>query len=35
MYIYYYFQNKDLIILESGVRIPQWDVGAGLLDETL
>jgi hypothetical protein len=26
---------KDLMILESGVRIPLWDVGAGLSDETV
>jgi hypothetical protein len=26
---------KDLMILESGVRIPLWDVGVGLSDETV
>jgi hypothetical protein len=26
---------KDLMVLESGVRIPLWDVGAGLSDETV
>jgi hypothetical protein len=26
---------QDLMILESGVRIPLWDVGAGLSDETV
>jgi hypothetical protein len=27
-------RRKDLVILVSPVRIPQWDVGAGPSDET-
>jgi hypothetical protein len=27
--------RKDVMILALGVRIPLWDVGAGLSDETV
>jgi hypothetical protein len=28
-------ERNDLMILASGVRIPLWDVGPGLSDETI